>query len=388
MDTGQRIRMAQSCAGDPRQAVQEFHSAVAQPDMALVVFFCSSSYDLNVVAAEMRSRFAGVCVIGCTTAGEIGPEGYREQSISGASLPASDFTVATGLLENLRDFEMARGRKFASSILQQLESRVPQADAHNSFGFLMIDGLSVREEPVTRSFQYTLGRLPVFGGSAGDGLRFSSTYVFHDGRFHADAAVLALVHTSLPFKTFKTQHFVATDERMVVTEADADNRVVYEINGLPATEEYARLVGVDTDDLDPMRFAASPVVVLIDGMEFVRSIQKANSDGSLTFYCAIEEGLVLRVARGVNLIENLEQAFARIRTEIGAPQAIFGCDCILRYLEIRQNGQMERVGELLRENRTIGFNTYGEQYEGVHVNQTFTGIAIGARMGTEENSDG
>jgi hypothetical protein len=388
MSTGQRIRTSQSCAADPRRAVQEFHAAVAQPDMALVVFFCSSAYDLNVVAAEMRRLFADVCVVGCTTAGEIGPDGYRQDSISGASLPASHFTVASGLLDHLSDFEMARGKEFAGALLQQLESRAPDAETHNSFGFLMIDGLSVREEPVTRSLQNALGRLPVFGGSAGDGLKFSATYVYHDGRFHADGAVLTLVHTPLPFKIFKTQHFVATDERMVVTEADSDKRIVYEINGLPAAEEYARLVGVDVDDLDPMRFAASPVVVLIDGMDYVRSIQKANPDSSLTFYCAIEEGLVLRVARGVDLVENLEQTFARVHTEIGPPQAVFGCDCILRNLEIRQSGLTERVGELLRSNRTVGFNTYGEQFGGVHVNQTFTAIAIGAPPGVTEEGDG
>ncbi|HYD82155.1 MAG TPA: nitric oxide-sensing protein NosP [Paucimonas sp.] len=383
MSTG-RIRTSQSCAADPRQAVQEFHAAVAQPDMALVVFFCSSTYDLHVVAAEMRRLFAGTCVVGCTTAGEIGPTGYRQCSISGASLPAADFVVASGLLDRLRNFEMARGQEFAAALLRQLESRAPLADAHNSFGFLMIDGLSVREEPVTRSLQHGLSRIPVFGGSAGDGLRFSATHVYHDGRFHPDSAVLTLVHTALPFKIFKTQHFVSTDERMVVTEADVDARIVREINGLPAAEEYARLVGVDVDDLDPMRFAASPVVVLIDGMDYVRAIQKVNPDGSLTFYCAIEEGLVLRVARGVDLVENLEQAFARVREEIGVPQAVFGCECILRNIEIHQCGLVERVAAVLRANRTVGFNTYGEQYLGVHVNQTFTGLAIGAAENGDE----
>jgi len=381
MNTRQRIRTSHSCANDSRQAVREFHAAVAQPDMSLVVFFCSSAYDLEAIAAEMRSLFGGVRVVGCTTAGEIGPAGYRERSLSGASFPASEFIAVSGLLDGLRGFEMARGTEFGAGLVRRLESLAPDAGAHDCFAFLMIDGMSVREEPVTRSMQHAIGRIPLFGGSAGDDMRFSATHVYHDGRFHADAAVMVLVHTLLPFRLFKTQHFVSTDERMVVTEADAENRVVREINGLPAAEEYARLVGVDVDDLDPMRFAASPVVVLIDGQEYVRSIQKANPDGSLTFYCAIEEGLVLRVARGVDMIENLEQAFARVRREIGPPQVVFGCDCILRSLEIRQCGLTERVAELLGANNTIGFNTYGEQFGGVHVNQTFTGIAIGARGG-------
>ncbi len=38
MDNRSRIRRAQSCATDAREAVREFHAGVAQPDMALVDF--------------------------------------------------------------------------------------------------------------------------------------------------------------------------------------------------------------------------------------------------------------------------------------------------------------------------------------------------------------
>lgn len=379
MSTRQQIRTSQSCAKDARDAVREFHAGIAQPGMALVVFFCSIDYDLGAIADEMKRLFGGTAVVGCTTAGEIGPAGYRGQSLTGASFAAGSVTAVTGLLAGLKNFEMARGQAFAQSLLRRLETLAPGAAAHNSFAFLLIDGMSVREEPVTRSLQHAVGRIPMFGGSAGDGLRFSATHVYHDGLFHSDSAVLILATTPLPFRIFKTQHFVSTSERMVVTEADAENRIVREINGLPAAAEYARLVGVDVNDLDPMRFAASPVVVLIDGVDYVRSIQKANPDGSLTFYCAIEEGLVLRVARGVDLVENLEQTFRRISDDIGKPQVVFGCDCILRNLEISQCGLKDRVADVMRRHNTVGFNTYGEQFGGVHVNQTFTGIAIGGQ---------
>jgi hypothetical protein len=119
------------------------------------------------------------------------------------------------------------------------------------------------------------------------------------------------------------------------------------------------------------------MVVLIDGNNYVRSIQKVNSDGSLTFYCAIEEGVVLRVARGVDLIDNLEEAFAQIRSQIGPPQLVIGCDCILRRMEIVHHHLEDRVGQIFRSNNAVGFNTYGEQFRGVHINQTLTGIAIG-----------
>ena len=373
----QNIRLAQSCATEARQAVEEFHAAVAQPNMELVIFFCSSEYDLDVLAAEMKRLFAGIQVLGCTTAGEIGAAGYRTHSLSGACFPAGSCVAVSGLLDRLSQFDIARGHDFAQTLLQRLESRVSGASPHNTFACMLIDGMSVREEPVTHALQYALGKIPLFGGSAGDDLKFAKTCVYSDGRFHSDSTVLILINPSLLFKIFKPQHFVSTDERLVVTEADPVRRNVNEINGLPAASEYARLIGVDVHELTSMRFAASPVVVMIDGTDYVRSIQKANADGSLTFYCAIEEGLVLRAAHGVDLVNNLEQAFDRIREEIGPPQLVIGCDCILRTLEISQNGLKDRVGEIFRRNNTIGFSSYGEQINGVHVNQTLVGCAIG-----------
>lgn len=381
----QDIRQGQSCATEARLAVEEFHAAVAQPNMELVIFFCSSEYNLDALATEMNRLFAGIQVVGCTTAGEIGPAGSRSHSLSGVSFPADSCVAVNGLLDGLSQFDIAKGHAFAQSLLQQLESKAPDAHPDNSFAFMLIDGLSIREEPVTHALQYSLGRIPLFGGSAGDDLRFTRTGIFCNGRFHPDSAALIVINTSLPFRIFKTQHFISTDERLVVTEADTSRRIVKEINGLPAAEEYARLVGVDVQELDPMCFAASPVVVMIDGTDYVRSIQKANTDGSLTFFCAIEEGLVFRVAHGVDLVDNLEKTFGALRTEIGQPQLVFGCDCILRNLEILQSGLKERVEEIFRRNNTVGFNSYGEQFRGVHVNQTLTGVAIG--FAPEPNTD-
>ncbi len=378
MGTTSGIRTAQSCARDPRQAAREFHAGVVQPDMTLVIFFCSSEYDRDALADEMNQLFPGVPVVGCTTAGEIGPSGCHDHSVAGVSFAAGVMTAVTGRIEGLRGFKTADGQAFAQGLLQKLESSGARTDDRGGFGFLLVDGLSVREELLAHSLQEALGEIPVIGGSAGDGLAFGSTHVYADGRFFSDAAVLVLAVTPLPFRTFKTQHFMPTEQRLVVTEADPSRRVVMEIDGLPAAEEYARLLGIPAADLDPQHFASSPVVVLIDGANYVRSIQKVNADGSLTFFCAIEEGVVLRVAKGVDLVANLEVALSQVRAEIGLPLLVLACDCILRKLEIVQSGLRDRVGDVLRRNNFVGFNTYGEQFCGVHVNQTLTGIALGA----------
>ena len=62
--------------------------------------------------------------------------------------------------------------------------------------------------------------------------------------FHADAALLTAVKIKAPFRIAKCQHFVGSDERMVVTRADPLTRKVYELNGEPAAREYARLLNL------------------------------------------------------------------------------------------------------------------------------------------------
>ncbi|MEN6507217.1 MAG: FIST N-terminal domain-containing protein, partial [Smithella sp.] len=137
----QNIRMAQSRAAEARQAVAEFHEGVAQPDTELVIFFCSSEYDLDALAAEINRLFFGIQVVGCTTSGEIGPAGYHQHSLSGVSFPAGSCVAVSGLMDRLSQFQISRGNDFAQGLLQRLESRAPQAGPDNSFAFMLIDGL-------------------------------------------------------------------------------------------------------------------------------------------------------------------------------------------------------------------------------------------------------
>lgn len=372
------IRTAQSVVIDSGEAIADIATQLAPDPGSLVLFFCSSQYDLEALTQAINTVFSDCQVIGCTSSGEIGPLGYTTGGLSAVSFPPEVLTGVAGLIHPINQFQIGEGEAFTQGLMRMLENQNNAARHHNTFAMLLIDGLSQLEEPIVRSLSSALGAIPIVGGSASDDLQFDQTFIFHQGQFHSDSALVLLATTPLRIFPFKTQHFRATEQRLVVTAADPTSRRVLEINGLPAAQEYARLVKVDLDDLNPMRFAASPVVVLIDGHEYVRSIQKANPDGSLTFYCAIDEGIVLRVAQGIDLTHNMEQALEEVRLRIGEPYLILGNDCVLRKLEINQKGLEQEVGTLLANARVVGFNTYGEQFGGVHVNQTFTGLALGS----------
>jgi hypothetical protein len=375
-----RVKSGSSRQPDPEAAVRELAEALEQPDVGLLIIFFSSTYDPVRLSAALKARFGSTTVIGCSTSGEIGPAGYVDQSLSGVSIHRDDLLFEVAVIEQLSDFDFRAGQKFAHEVKERLRQRVTELMPANTFAFMLIDGLCVREEAVSRAFYDGLGGLALVGGSAGDDLAFKKTWVLFDGRLISDAALLLVATTPFPFMVFKTQHFLSGDERLVVTGAIPEKRIVTEINGCPAAEEYARAVGIDVNRLDrlnPMIFAAHPVVVKIGNAEFVRSIQKTNADGSLTFYCAIDEGIVFKVAKGVDMIDNLTAALETVTQRIGPPSLILGCDCILRQLESKQRNIRERIGTLFAGCKVVGFSTYGEQYCGMHINQTFTGVAIG-----------
>ncbi len=372
------IRRFQSTNTDARTAVREFRAGVAQPDIALVLFFCSSAYELDEIADEMALSFPGVEVIGCTTAGEIGPEGYLNYSLSGASLPADSFAAVIQLVPDLQHFELAKARPLVQSQLVELDGKTGNSPAFaNRFALSLIDGLSIREELVCRAFQTALGDICLVGGSAGDDLNFVRTHVYHGGRFHADAAVMTLIATSRPFRTVKIQNFVPMEERLVVTAAEPARRRVTEINGLPAAEEYARVIDAPLRSLGPARFAEAPIVVLLSGTYYVRAVRTAHHDGSLTFYCAIDEGMVFRIACMTDVVTNLSASLSEIRKTIGRPELMIGFDCILRKLNVSSRTSTRDVESILGDNNVVGFSSYGEQYNGIHVNHTLTGVAIG-----------
>lgn len=372
------IRIGSSLAPQAEAAVEELAGQLAGAAYALVVFFSADTYDLPALARGMRAAFpASTRLIGCTTAGEIGLSGYQNDSVVAIAFPADEFAAATAVIPDLASFNMTECRQRVEEALRQATWQSEAGGFQSSLALLLVDGLSLREEAVGQAVQLMLGKVPVIGGSAGDSLRFQQTLVFDGDRVLDNAAVLAILSTNTPFRIVKTQHFERTDVRMVVTEARPQERIVTEINGFPAAIEYARIVGIPLDSLSPMAFAAYPVVVRIGGHEYVRSIQKVNPDNSLSFYCAIDRGIVLSRANGLDALANLEQALDAVADEIGPLQAVLACDCILRNLEFRQRDQVETISRALRERNVVGFSTFGELHLGIHVNQTFTGIAFG-----------
>ncbi|MFT3972375.1 MAG: FIST N-terminal domain-containing protein [Amaricoccus sp.] len=364
---------AHAPAGEPRRALFELRTLLGAEPCALVVVFASPLADRAAVAQAGAEIFPGTPVVGCTTAGEIASSGYAEQEIVAVGFRASHFRAQVAIIPDLAALDPEAAATQAVRLRAELG---PDEPAWRwEFGFLLIDGLSRREDQLVAALRLGLGTIPLFGGSAGDGLDFGRTFVLADGVFRSDTAVLVLLRSRCRIEVFKFDNLEPVPIKMIVTDAEPERRVVRELNAAPAAQEYARLIGRDPAHLSPFTFASHPVVVRIGDQHHVRAIQKVEPNGDLVFFSAIDEGLVLTLAEPMPIARHLERALDALDRR-GRPEAILACDCILRRLAVEQVQGMREVSRILSEHHVVGFSTYGEQFNSVHVNQTMTGVAI------------
>lgn len=376
-DLNDVVRMALSESSDAETVAQDLARQLMHPHLGCVLFFCSAEYDLPALANALEQYFGGVRLVGCTTAGEITPQGYGRGCVSAIGFDHRSFSIAAARIDALDSFSLLDAQQVVAQLAEECRGSSREPISGHSFALTLLDGLSSREELVLSALNAAFGRIPHFGGSAGDDNHLTRTHVYHDGRFHTGAAVVVLVHTALDFEVFTTHHIQPLDEKLVVTAADPASRTVFELNAEPAALEYARLLGLDPQQLDLKTFALHPLAVRLGEQHYVRSIQRVNEDLSLTFYCAVENGIVLTAMQPGPLLPNLQALFDGLEQRLGPLLLTIGCDCFLRRMEVEARGLVADTAGLLVRQRVIGFNTYGEQFNGMHINQTFTGVAIG-----------
>lgn len=358
---------------DADHAADQIAVQLGSGPFELVCLFVSPDAAFHDLVAAASDFFPGTDVVACTTAGEIGRAGYEDQQIIAVAFRKDHFSIKTYAIENL---DRITEEDIAGALIETrltLAQKTP--DWSSEFAFLMVDGLSLREEQLTAFLSAGLGPTPLFGGSSGDGTRFSQTWLARNGVVLRNAAIVMVARCDRPVRVFSLDHLIPTDARMVVTSASPETRIVHEINAEPAALEYARLLGLDPHQLDQFTFAAHPVVVRLGDTHHVRAIQQVKENHDLVFFSAINEGMVLSLATHDDIVGHLDRGLEHLAKHT-RPEFILGCDCILRRIEAGRIQKTRAVSDVLQAHRVVGFSTYGEQTGGLHVNQTLTGVAI------------
>lgn len=361
------------------------HAAVAEatatlPERPEVVFaFWSTAQAATGVAKALAARFPGALVVGCSTAGEIAFGKRTTGSLTVSAVSGKDAAWAAECLD-LADADASSARTLVDRLFRAHGVQRESIDPHKYVAILLIDGLAGREEAVVAELAAALDGVPLVGGSAGDDLAFRRTDLLFAGEARTGVAVVLLVHAPRGYDLFKHQHFVRTGRALVVTQVDAPRRRVLELDGRPAADAYAEALGIPRAEFGQHVAFRSPITFSTHGETYVRAVHTVHPDGSLSFFCSVEEGMVVEVGDHEPMVPALATAVDQHLRKHPRAALFLGFNCILRALEMSKAGldaEVARQWQRLAD-ASIGFDTYGEQLNGLHINQSLVGVGLRA----------
>ncbi len=238
----------------------------------------------------LHKRYPRAQIMGCTTTGEITPNGVHDDSLH-----------ITAML-----WEKSALRFVAKPIVNMTESHtlgneigaeLKQADLKGVF--VLSDGLNVNGSELVAGLQETLGAVPITGGLAGDGAQFTQTFLLHNdtiqdkmvvavGIYGADAVI-----TSGALGGWKPYG----PPRKVTR---SDKNIVLELDGKPALPLYKMYIGNYAKDLPASGLNFPFAIVCKDSnhkkITVIRTLLAiSEEDKSLTFAGNVEEGSVVRM---------------------------------------------------------------------------------------------
>ncbi|WP_107923144.1 FIST signal transduction protein [Lysinibacillus parviboronicapiens] len=372
------ILSALSTTRDTAQAFREV-SAQLHKEPSLVLFFTSTIHSFEQLTSYFNEKYSNCDVVGVTTTGEIGPQGFSQHSLSAQSYSKDFGQVQAVLMNNIEKypiFDRTKVLQSAKKLGIRLES--PQIDKEG-LAFIFPTGLVAGEEKmlsIVNSIFHHDG-FPIFGGTAGDDEKFEKTIVSLNGQQTGKGGVVVFIKPYLEFYIQKENIFKSTGIELKITKADPEKRIVYEINNESAARVYARALGVSEQQL-PRYFMKNPLGRCFNEELLIASPFRVESNGAIAFYCQVYQDAVVELLEPRDPVETLQTTLATFTSKFNRLEGVLACNCILRKLQFQEERLFPALNsELSQLPNLAGFSSYGEQLNKSLINQTLLLIGFG-----------
>lgn len=369
---------------DPVRAAEHLVRQLEGAPPRLVTAFISRERDQAAFNRALRERLPpGTRLVGATTAGELDNRGIYEHSVVMGAL-SGDFEVGLGLGKGLSVDAVAAGVNAIQRACDELGVRPQDLDPRRYVGLVIDDGFRYKKEELLLGVLERNQTLVLVGGGASDHDQQRGSALIHmDGQLETDAVLVALFKTSAPWGALRSHWYEPTGERLTITKVDPTYTRALEIDGKPAAQRYAQLLGVSVDELEfgkPRGFATRPTALRVGREHFIRAAWKPLPDGSILFANLLEEGQEMELMRLGDMAAMTRSFFQdELPRRVPNPQAALLFHCGGRMWFAHATGTVGSLAETLRyAPPAVGMNVHFEIYSGFHINTTLTVLAFGS----------
>lgn len=204
--------------------------ALVGDEAKLLVVFGAIAYDPAELLAGIRDVADGVPVIGCSTHGEIAPDGPGDGTVVVTAFGGAGLTVSTTAADNISGRQRDAGAEVAACVADLDEDQ-------NRVLILLSDGLAREQEEILRGAYDVLGAsVPLFGAASADGRRMTGTYQLHGNQVLGNGIVAAAIASDGPIGIGVRHGWRRVGDAMIVTRS-ANGRV-QSLDDKPALDAY------------------------------------------------------------------------------------------------------------------------------------------------------
>lgn len=337
-----------------------------KPELSLV--FSSVKYDMQE-AIRGVSETLGICQIaGCSTAGELTPEGLSKESIAVLTLRSDTIKFKSGVSHGLSQNSWDSGAKLGKLLEEHFD------DSYNLTAMVLPDGLSGNGAELVRGLYSVLGlKVQMVGGSAGDDLRLKGTYQFYGSEAFQDSMPGVLFLSESPFGVSVRHGLSPVSRPMLITRAEGN--ILQEIDGEPAVNAYLKHFNLSQDakGIEALgqlpQSHQYPLGMPELGDEYLmRHFITTTPDGSIICTGEMHQDSIVRIMTGTpeSLMnaakEAVTQAMSLVKKDSKVKLAlVFDCVSRLWILQDRAPEEIEAIRSVLGKDVPVfGFLTYGE----------------------------
>ena len=351
--------------------VNQLAERLAGDQLRLVIVFADWRIDPYELARGLQ-RALPAPVVGCSTLGIVaGTPG----TATAVGFYGEWLRVGVGVASELSKSALVRSRDAMEAAAAALGRTPETLDPAKHAALAFVDGLCGHEEAFCIGSATVAPQIRIVGGSAStEHGSARPSFVWVNGEALADAGVVVMLESSLPFEAITSSHLIATPAKTIVTASSG--RVIEELDGRPAGTRIRELVESlgGTLDLERPHYSFAR---FIGGKPYVRSMVSIDGD-VIRVACAVEVGHVLCVMRPGDLIAQTQRDLGEAAHRLGGRlSSLLAFSCIGRHWDAKANGIEAELAAAYAAYPTTGFQSFGEQTGTSLVNHTLTGLAIG-----------
>ena len=328
-------------------------------DQLLLLFGPTDRLGDPQVLTRVRRAFPDAAIVGCSTAGEIIRGGTLNETLTATALTMRNSRIR---VHRVKVLSIGQSRQAGLELAAALRADDLQ------YVMVLSDGLAVNGAELTLGLRQGLGDdIIISGGLAGDGVRFSRTYVVDgDKAYEKHVVCVGFYGASLAVGSSSSSGWIPFGMFREITRSEGN--VVYEIDGARALDVYSTYLGEEAASL-PASGLLYPLAVRIreNDTGLVRTLVGIDrSAGSLTFAGSVPQGSTARLMHASydHLVQGAARAGEMARLPDGRPGEVallISCMGRKSLMGAYADLEVEAVaGQLPQCPVLTGFHSYGE----------------------------